>query len=680
MATIDPNKPWLNEGFSLNYNPFYANQIYSTDLGNTSFRKVGDTWYQAQEIPKSGDMDFSPTQYNWVPYQGDPSTATYNTTSGDYDITRPYTAGWEYGVNFDTVNQNNPDMGANWNVYDGGGFLRDGMGYTQFKVVQYDPATQTYITMSKTGDKEGTLQMWAPDGNGGMKVVKNLGTQYWDTNKDFSEQTAFQIFKVMAPMIVGPLAEMGWSAFATAYPEAAASISSGWANLTQPVKDFFGSIDAWAKANFPESFAEIGSGAGGAGAGTGSQLDPTGLEEVINGSTQPPNFNLDLGNGTGGLEDVFNPTPPPGGGNPTNVFQPGGQGGPDFVGDPITITPPPPPPATATTPVPPIPVPPPGGGGPTPNPTPTPENPPPQQQQPNQTTPKKGDITFKDGAMMIWNGTKWVTGTLATLNSLYRLLTGGGGGPGGGPGGSMDGNGGFLGFLFDMLGQAASGDRQENTADKLLAMYNDQVAKAQPWEEKLARSYTDQGQQDIMNSPAFMNAQYQYKQGIDRKAAKAGTLTNPESGILGDPRLARGRSAALQRYGLEYLDEYRKPIQQQVDMYTKNASDYKLLAALGLGQEQNIPSQWANTFAKYRNADGSFDFGRISKEIDNFGGNIGAWYDWLTQEPGAGQGAGSDEAAIEFQQKFPGLDPTPENLAAYYDNYDFWQQYFSDEG
>jgi hypothetical protein len=206
-----------------------------------------------------------------------------------------------------------------------------------------------------------------------------------------------------------------------------------------------------------------------------------------------------------------------------------------------------------------------------------------------------------------------------------------GGGPGGGGGtGTGTGTGGdmadFLGLFFDVAGQAYSADRQESTADKLQAMYNDQQAKAAPWEERLARSYTPEGIQDIMKSPEFMNENYSYKQAIDRKAAKAGTLTNSMSGILGDPSLARGRDAALQRFGLEYLDKYRKPIADQVGLYTKNAADYRMLAALGLASEQNIPSQWANTLAKYRNPNGSWNIPGAMRDIANAGGNIWKWF------------------------------------------------------
>lgn len=289
----------------------------------------------------------------------------------------------------------------------------------------------------------------------------------------------------------------------------------------------------------------------------------------------------------------------------------------------------------------------------------------------------------------LWGGTKAVIGGIGTANTVSNLTTGkpilgpgghvidtGTGGPtrvptggsgGGGSGGGSTGNGGgtvsnntggtgtdgtgtggggiedILGLIFDVGGQAWSGSRQEKTADKLQAMYNDQQAKAAPWEQKLASSYTPEGIKSIMSSPEFTNEMYSKNQKWDRQAAKAGTLTNSMSGVLGSPELARGRDAARQRFGLEYLDQYRKPIADQVGMYTKNASDYKLLAALGLGQEQNIPSQWANTLAKYRNPNGGFDINRAVTDVKNAGGSIVNWWRGITQgsaNPDAQDGTG----------------------------------------
>lgn len=180
---------------------------------------------------------------------------------------------------------------------------------------------------------------------------------------------------------------------------------------------------------------------------------------------------------------------------------------------------------------------------------------------------------------------------------------GGTGGGGGGTGTTTNqvGLGDIVSFLINGGLTAAGGDRQEKFADTLLSMYNEQRQKAEPWEEMLRNSYTEAGQQNIINSPQFQSQRGSYKQLLDRNAAKAGTLTNTMSGI---PGIApRGREAALQKFGYDFMDNYRKQPQSMVDLYTKNASDYKLLAAMGLATEAAGPANWQNFLSRNGGSD-----------------------------------------------------------------------------
>jgi hypothetical protein len=178
--------------------------------------------------------------------------------------------------------------------------------------------------------------------------------------------------------------------------------------------------------------------------------------------------------------------------------------------------------------------------------------------------------------------------------------------------------------LLSLFLTAMGGDRQEDFADSLLAMYNDQNELAKPWRQRLDDSYTPEGQQSILSSPEFTSQQGLYKQMLDRRAGKAGALTNTMTGLEGVA--PRGREAAMQKFGFDYLNDYRKPITSMVDLYTKNAADYKLLAAMGLGTEAAAPANWQNYISRNGGIDGILN--TVNTVIDA-GGSIWDWWNGL---------------------------------------------------
>jgi len=465
MAT-DPSKPWLDVGFSLTGNPFFANQQYfGSNAAIPEYYQLGNAWYQNQPYTYNmGDSEYTGYKDVLMPEGFDPSSLTYMRENGDQQpFETPLNMQYDFGVDFNQLPQ---EIRDNWSVRDSGNFLRDSMGYTQFKVVDFDPETGTYLTMTKSGDKEGTVQAWAPDENGNMRVVENLGTTGWDTNKNVFEQSSFWPLALMAVAGAG-MATSGAGA-------AGAAGGAGGAGATEPVA----AGAAGGGATLPslsQLWNGLRAGAGGLGAANTISRLFTGSPIVgDDGHLFDSGGNVDTN--TGGLNDI----PVPG-------------------GSPL-----------------------PGGGG-------------------------------------IGGGLPW--GDLLSL------------------------------FLQGGL-TAAGADRQENFSDQLLSMYNEQKAKAAPWEQMLAESYTPEGQQAILSSPQFMSQQGTYKQMLDRNAAKAGTLTNTMSGI---PGIApRGREAALQKFGYDYMNDYRKQPMSMVDLYTKNANDYKLLAAMGLATEAAAPANWSN--------------------------------------------------------------------------------------
>ena len=610
MATYDPTKPWLEEGYTLSSNPFYANQQYfGSNSALPEYYQQNGIWYQNQPYNYNmGDTDM--TGYNAVAMgeDFDPTTLTYFQESGDNGgFERNMDMRYNYGVNFDQVPE---EFRSNWETRDSGGFLRDSMGYTQFEVIGYDPETGVYITRSKVGDKEGLVQAWAPTEDGGMQVVANLGTENWDTNKDVVEQGSFKVLPSLvagwvAPAIAaangitlganvagnaiagaGELASMG-PEFATLGGNVAGTVTAGAAAAGSTIGTADGLVNA---GNGLTPGAGVNAGAWSASAaGTQAVLQQYGPQALTAATTLaetagPPTIEEIIQAGTDAVKRVIN--------------SPAGQ-----------------------------------------------------------------------AVELIWTGTKWVVGTVGTINTISRLTTGKNlinlPGPSGGPTNSNPPPGGpnvttnntgggyddLLNFFLNMAGQGVTSDRLENVDDNLQSWYNDAMAKVGPIEQQLNDSYTPEGQNRILTSPEFMNAQSVYKQGIDRVAAQQGALTNPMSGLQKRPDAARGREAALQKYGLDYLKDYRKPLQDRLDMYLRNAGNYAGLSAMAQYNEAGLPSQWAQQLARYRGQNGQYSFSSMWKDVQRLGGDISKFWDWIT---------GKDDGGWDYSLQDEGRITDPE--------------------
>ena len=491
-----------------------------------------------------------------------------------------------------------PEGDLGFNPLGAAAMQKYGIGQADTQVEwHFDNSTGSMYVMFKTGDKQGSVVVydWDPELN--AMVPKGVGQTKWDTNKPWWRENLGLIMVLAAPLMM-------WGGQALYGAMAGAGAGTGTAMASQ-----------FAGMSLAEIATLIESGTVGAAGLALEYAAVPGLAEFLAGTLSAEGFAAM--NGFSGanfsLEDVIaagdTPLAEANLANPVNV------GAPPVAAPPVTTTP------TGTTPT---------------TTTPPTTNPPPTQPPPQLPpgTPEwirnavaaieavaPGTTKVINGALYVWNGTKWVIGTIGTINTISRAITGepiidigggGGGGPGGpsggGPGGGSGTGGGggggnnvstnefgfgdFINLLLTGGLTYAGANRQENMADNLLAMYNEQNKKAEPWEEMLRRSYTTEGQRDILSSPQFMSQQGSYKQMIDRAASKAGTLTNTMSGIPGVA--PRGREAALQKFGYDFLNDYRKQPQSMVDLYTKNASDYKLLAAMAMANEAAIPGHWAN--------------------------------------------------------------------------------------
>lgn len=271
---------------SFKYNPFSATKVMRDAGGNTQYRQAADgTWLKGVARSPSGDMDFSPTQYDWVPIQGTPQDdfqgvpSTYGPDQNAGLVDKTLTSENELGYNYADFEKNDPELAKDWTTYDGGGFMRDGMGYVNAKLVGYDEKTGTYALMQKTADKEGTIRYFRKNEQGGVDYVGDGETVPWDTNKNVTEQTAFQVAKVAA----GPLMAYGANQLAQAAGLAgnAAAAGSGldWASGA------YGSMIA------PNAFSGAGSAAAAAaeaGTGVAGQAFDAGAGDVFEANFTDP--------------------------------------------------------------------------------------------------------------------------------------------------------------------------------------------------------------------------------------------------------------------------------------------------------------------------------------------------------------------------------------------------------
>jgi hypothetical protein len=179
---------------NFSYNPFVNNEVMRDDFGGIRFYKDPQTgqWFEKQTVGGMGDNQ---TSDQWVPV--DAPATQYQTSAGDREVTANYTPGREVGVNWAELEKNDPALAKAWGQ-NSPGFLRDSTGFNHFKVIDFDPQTGAYTTMTKTGDKEGTVEQWGQKPDGSWGVIKTLGTQEWDTNLDVTQQGSFNVAKVAA--------------------------------------------------------------------------------------------------------------------------------------------------------------------------------------------------------------------------------------------------------------------------------------------------------------------------------------------------------------------------------------------------------------------------------------------------------------------------------------------------